>query len=74
MYKFFFYKLIICLYMFRALCAHHEEVKIVLYSIWYRHTAVGGRPVHRLGEDRLSPLSTGAPDDHLQSVMIPDTV
>ena len=24
--------------MFRALCAHHQEVKIVLYSIWYRHT------------------------------------
>ena len=24
--------------MFRALCAHHEEVKIVLYSIWYHHT------------------------------------
>ena len=31
-------KFIICLYMFRALCAHHQEVKIVLYSIWYRHT------------------------------------
>jgi len=24
--------------MFRALCAHHQEVKTVLYSIWYRHT------------------------------------
>jgi len=24
--------------MFRALCAHHQEVKIVLYSIWYYHT------------------------------------
>ena len=24
--------------MFRALCAHHYEVKIVLYSTWYRHT------------------------------------
>jgi len=23
--------------MFRALCAHHQEVKIVLYSIWYHH-------------------------------------
>jgi len=31
-------KFIIRLYMFRALCAHHQEVKIVLYSIWYRHT------------------------------------
>ena len=24
--------------MFRALCVHHQEVKIVLYSIWYHHT------------------------------------
>jgi len=24
--------------MFRALCAHHHEVKTVLYSIWYHHT------------------------------------
>ena len=31
-------KFIICLYMFRTLCAHHQEVKIVLFSIWYRHT------------------------------------
>ena len=39
MHKIFFYnKFIIRLYMFRALCAHHQEVKILLYSIWYRHT------------------------------------
>ena len=39
MHKFLFYnKFIICLYMFQALCAHHQEIKIVLYSIWYRHT------------------------------------
>jgi len=25
--------------MFRALCAHHQEVKIVLHSIWYHHTS-----------------------------------
>ena len=65
MHKFLFYnKFIICLYMFRALCAHHQEVKIVLYSIWYRHTCrwpsgaqverglvpVGGCPVYRLRE------------------------
>ena len=38
MHKFFFYnKFIIFLYMSRALCTHHQEVKIVLYSIWY-HT------------------------------------
>jgi len=24
--------------MFRALRAYHQEVKIVLYSIWYHHT------------------------------------
>jgi len=39
MHKFLFYnKLVIFLYMFRALCAHHQEVKIVFYSIWYPHT------------------------------------
>jgi len=39
MQKFLFYnKFIIFLYKFRALCAHHQEAKIVLYSIWYRHT------------------------------------
>jgi len=39
MYKILFYnKFIIGIYMFRALCAHHQEVKIVLYSIWYHHT------------------------------------
>jgi hypothetical protein len=39
MHKFLFYsKIIIFLYMFRPLCVHHQEVKIVLYSIWYHHT------------------------------------
>jgi hypothetical protein len=39
MHKILFYnKFIMFLYMFRALCAHHQEVKIVLYSIWYHHT------------------------------------
>jgi len=53
MHKILFYnKIIKCLHIFRALCAHHQEVKIVLYSIWYRHT-VGGRPVHGLREDWL---------------------
>ena len=37
--QFLFYnKFIICLYKFRALCAHHQQVKTVLYSICYRHT------------------------------------
>jgi len=41
MHKFLFYnKFIIFLYIFRALCAHHQEVKIVLYTgviihIWF---------------------------------------
>jgi len=53
----FYKKFIICLYMFRALCVHHQEVKIVLYSIWYHHTyrwpsgvqveRVLSQPVHR---------------------------
>ena len=39
MHKILFYnKFVIRLYMFRPLCAHHQEVKIVLYSIWYHHT------------------------------------
>ena len=31
-------KFISCLYTFRAQCAHRQEVKIVLYSLWYHHT------------------------------------
>jgi len=39
MHKFFFYnKFIIRLYMFRAPCAHHQDVKIVLDSMWHHHT------------------------------------
>ena len=34
----FYDKFISCLYMFRAPCAHRQEVKIVLYSLWYHHT------------------------------------
>ena len=34
----FYSKFISCLYMFRAPCAHRQEVKIVLHSIWYHHT------------------------------------
>ena len=38
MHKFFVYnKFIIGLYMFRALCAHNQEVKILLYRIWYHY-------------------------------------
>jgi len=34
----FYNKFFSCLYMFRASCAHRQEVKIVLYSIWYHQT------------------------------------
>ena len=34
----FYNKFISCLYMFRAPCAHRQEVEIVLYSLWYHHT------------------------------------
>jgi len=34
----FYNKFISCLYMFRVPCAHHGEVKTVLYSLWYHHT------------------------------------
>ena len=65
MHKFLFYsKFIICLYMFRALCAHHQNVKIVLYSIWCHHTCrwpSGAQVERRL----LLPLSNCAQDGHL---------
>jgi len=39
MHKILFYsKFISFLFMFRAPCAHRQEVKIVLYSLWYHHT------------------------------------
>jgi len=68
MHKCLFYnKFIVCLYMFRALCAHHEEVKTVLYSIWYRHTCrwPSGAQVSSLN------LRTGRPPT---GVMMPDAV
>jgi len=34
----FYNKFISCLYMFRAPRAPRQEVKIVLYSLWYHHT------------------------------------
>ena len=62
MHKFLLYNMFItCLYMFRAPCAHHQEVKIVLYSICII-TPVGCRTVH---------LCTGRPPT---GVMIPDAV
>jgi len=43
-----------------SMCAHHQEVKFALHSIWYHHTHIGGHLVHR-----LSPISTCARDGHL---------
>ena len=82
MHKFFFYnEFIICLYMFRVLHAHHQDVKIILYSIWYHHTCrwpSGAkvergvlRPVHRLREEPSFNLCTGRSPT---GVMIPDAV
>ena len=51
MHKFLFYhKFIICLYMLRALCAHHQEAKLH-YTAYSIITSVGGGPVHGLRED-----------------------
>ena len=67
MHKFLSYnKFIICLYMFRAPCAHHQEVKIVLYSIWYHHTCMWLSHA----QSSLS-LCTGRP---AIGVMIPEAV
>ena len=43
-------KFIICLYMFRALCAYHQVVKIVLYSIRYHHTCRWPYPAQVLSQ------------------------
>jgi len=52
MHKNLFYStFFICLYMFRALYAHHQEVKLYLYSIGII-APVGGHPVHRLRDDQ----------------------
>ena len=65
--------------MFRTLCAHHQEVKLVLYSIWYRHTcrwlsgaqderSVFSQPVHRTAtykcdDTRCCIIQVRPPDD-----------
>ena len=60
MHEFLFYnKFIIFLYTFRALCTHHQEVKLY-YTESGIITPVGSRPVHRLREDSLC-LRTGRP-------------
>ena len=61
-------KFISWLYMFRASYAHRQEVKIVLYSLWYHYTYK-----YRLREDE-SPLVTCVLNRHLKRVTIPDSV
>jgi len=57
MHKFLFYnKFIKCLYMFREICAHHQEVKL-FYTASGIITPLGGRPVHRSSLN----LCTGRP-------------
>jgi len=69
----FYNKLIIRPYMFRTLCAHHQEVKIVLYIIWYHHTCRW--PSRAQGEKRLEPLfSQPVHRTAAYSVMTPDAV
>jgi len=55
--------------MFRAPCAHRQEAKIVLYSLWYHHAYrwLSGAQVER-GNLKLR---TGRPPT---GVMIPEAV
>jgi len=53
--------------MFRALCAHNQEVKIVLCIIWNQHTL-------QLADLCTGILSSCARDGHLQGVVIPYAV
>jgi len=45
-----------CLYMFRALCARHQEVKNALHSLWYHHT-------YRCDDTRGCVIQFWPPDD-----------
>ena len=44
------------LYIFRAPFAHHQEVKIALYSLWYRH-------IYRCDDTRWCIIQFWPPDD-----------
>ena len=71
----FYNKFISCRYMFRAPCAHCQEVKIALYSLWYHHTYrwLSGAQVERgllLSQSALN-LHTGPPPI---GVMTPEAV
>jgi len=62
--------------MFRALRAHYQEVKIVLYSIWYHHTRTwpSRAPVHRTAtyrcdDTRCCIIQFWPPDDEQHIVL-----
>ena len=59
------------LHVSSTMCSSSGDQNCIIQHLVSSHS-VGGRPVHRLREDWFSPLSTCAPDGHLQSVMIPD--
>jgi len=82
MHKMLFYnKFIILFSMFRTLlCPSSGGQNCIVQHLVSSHS-VGGRPVRRLGEDcsplpqpPTNPLTTCAPEGHLQSVMVPDAV
>jgi hypothetical protein len=56
--------------MFREPCAHRQEVKIVLYSLWYHHTyrwpsgaQVHGTATYRRDDTRGCIMQFCAPED-----------
>ena len=52
------------LYMFRAASAHHQEIQLYQYSIWYMSLYVGDRLVCRFGRS----IQTCTPDGYLHRV------
>ena len=58
----FYNKFISCLYMFRAPYAHSQEVRIVLYSFWYRYT-VHRTATYRCDDTRGCIIKFWPPDD-----------
>ena len=58
-------KFISCLYMFRALRAYRQEVKIVLYSLWYHYTYRWSScaPTYRCDDTRDCIIQFCPPDD-----------
>ena len=59
-------KFISCLYMFRALWAHRQEVKILLYSIWCHHTCrwlSGAHVLSQPDDTRCCIIQFWPPDD-----------